>query len=511
MAKSLVLLGLLRGFSPAADSRHTMDHVVGMYVHQHWPYKHPYAARTWTLDDWRGFADGLKQLGYNTILIWPMLETMPDPLTPSDRASLEKHARVIDMLHDEFGMRVMIVLCPNIVANDRASRATFETRHFYYTDRLVNPADPLAVTKMVSWRERLLRYLGRADAVVMIDSDPGGYPGSTTAQFVDLLGQHRRMLDRIRPGMELDYWLFWGWEAWSRFEATGKLLRDEAELQDTLARFVQLNSEPWGLADGLRYAAKLGVADRVISYNYGQIEGEPSLPLTNFGGTGAYEAGAHPGPRGVMGNAQTHCVQLPNIFAFARGAAGEPVTRADYLEFANELIPGRGREIVDAWTALSGNDPSLMRAQGSVVRKIRDGKLTTGRLGGLLFGNPERFLSDLEMQLELKASYEDFLRAAGSGKAVKLALTQLTSAAETWQKQTGFQNRWNWPGLYDALRRVNSPLLNSVLQAELRAAPDGGLELTGVANLATFHHDDETFTTRLISAMRKAAAAIPGH
>src|SRR5579863_6647320 len=59
--------------------------VIGMYVHQHWPYKHPYAARTWTLEDWRGYAGGLKKIGYNTIMIWPMLETMPEPLTPSDR------------------------------------------------------------------------------------------------------------------------------------------------------------------------------------------------------------------------------------------------------------------------------------------------------------------------------------------------------------------------------------------------------------------------------------------
>jgi len=87
--------------------------------------------------------------------------------------------------------------------------------------------------------------------------------------------------------------------------------RPTRKLQDAVERFRELNPEPWGLANGLEYAAKLGLSSRVISYNYGQIEGEPSFPLTNFGGAGAYEAGAHPGPRGVMGNAQTHCVQLP--------------------------------------------------------------------------------------------------------------------------------------------------------------------------------------------------------
>ena len=63
--------------------------IIGMYIHQHWPYNHPYAARTWTVQDYRGYATGLKQLGFNTLMIWPILETMPDPLTPSDESNLE--------------------------------------------------------------------------------------------------------------------------------------------------------------------------------------------------------------------------------------------------------------------------------------------------------------------------------------------------------------------------------------------------------------------------------------
>ena len=82
------------------------DKIVGMYIHQHWPYNHPYCARTWTLNDWKGYAGGLKQIGYNTILIWPVVETMPDPLTPSDKANLEKIRKVIDALHKDLGMRV---------------------------------------------------------------------------------------------------------------------------------------------------------------------------------------------------------------------------------------------------------------------------------------------------------------------------------------------------------------------------------------------------------------------
>ena len=105
--------------APAGEAR---GKLVGMYVHQHWPYHHPYAARTWTLEDWRGYADGLHRLGYNAVLIWPVLETMPEPLTASDRANLRKIAQVIDMLHNQFGMRAYIALCPNVIARDAGRR-----------------------------------------------------------------------------------------------------------------------------------------------------------------------------------------------------------------------------------------------------------------------------------------------------------------------------------------------------------------------------------------------------
>ena len=133
LLSSLIVLTRLAvaALSPTATAP-PADHIVGMYVHEHWPDNHPYAARTWTVEDWKGYAGGLKKLGFNTVMIWPMIEIMPEPLTPSDRASLEKDARVIDMLHHEFGMRVMMALTANVIAdNQAASAATFEHRHFF--------------------------------------------------------------------------------------------------------------------------------------------------------------------------------------------------------------------------------------------------------------------------------------------------------------------------------------------------------------------------------------------
>lgn len=105
--------------------------LVGMYIHQHWPYNQSYAARTWTVEDYRGYADGMKKLGYNMLVIWPVLETMPNPLTASDQQNLAKMKQVISMLHGEFGIRVMLALCPNIVANNQeAGKAAFPEQTF---------------------------------------------------------------------------------------------------------------------------------------------------------------------------------------------------------------------------------------------------------------------------------------------------------------------------------------------------------------------------------------------
>lgn len=481
--------------------------MVGMYVHQHWPYNHPYCARTWTLEDWRGYAGGLKQLGYNTILVWPMLEIIPDPPTPSDRAALEKMSRVIEMLHEEQAMRVYLALCPNVAPDDaEAAKATFEKRHFFYCDQRVNPGDRDAMRHLMERREKVMGPLREADGVCIIDSDPGGYPGSTNQEFVDLLVEHRRLFDRLRPGIELVYWMHVGWLGYNRFYETGVLsFSTDEENTDALSRLMRANPEPWGLANGLPLAEKLGIARRVISFNYGRIEGEPSFPLTNFGGDSAREGGSAPGPRGVMGNAQTHCVQLPNTFAFARGAQGLPVTEADYVAFAEDLIPGQGTRIVEGWKALHGSDSAGMRSLADQLDAVPDSALQPGRLGGLLFGSPRRFLSDLAMQLRMRAAYAALREAEGTPS--REMVRAFSETASAWQAQHGYENSWWWPDLDATLRKIGSPEVNAVLDTQYNpyAPPPPGTPGTPFEFVANSLRFVESFTPRLLAALRQAA------
>ena len=502
MQRSLQWLFLLLFALTANAGSTAAEPLVGMYVHQHWPYKRPYAARTWTLEQWRGYAGGLKRLGYNAVLIWPMVETMPIPPTPSDLAALDKTRRVIDMLHEELDMTVHVVVCPNVAADDElAAQSTFEERHFFYVDRRVDPADPVAVEHLMQGRRQLLGYLAAADAFTLIDSDPSGWPGSTNDEFVALLGEYRELFDRLRPGIELNYWMHAGWPAYSRFYASGEYKRGtDEEFVDAIEKLQELDPEPWGLANGVSHPRPEDVRDRVISFNYGAIESEPSFPVTRFGGDRAEKAGAAAAPRGVMGNAQTHAIQLPNTFAFARGALGMPVGEEDYVRFAEELIPGQGRLIVDAWRTLQGNEPPKMRRLASELDGVAESRPSAGVLEGLLFGSPERFLRDLAYQLRMRAAEEEFYRAVDADEGVGDALGRFASAASAWQRRHGYEDKWRNPRLRQALAAVNADEINVVLDPPIYAE--------GFEKVRQSYYLAETETPRLLDAMKAASSRL---
>lgn len=481
---------------------------LGMYIHQHWSYNHPYAARTWTIEDWRGYLDGLHRLGYNSILIWPMLEIMPNPLTPSDEANLKKIAAVIDLAHENYNMKVSIVFCPNVSPrSEEGSKYTFEKRPFFHTDERVDPADPVAFGKLMEWREGLFHPLAKADGLSIIDSDPGGYPNSTNLDFVYILKAHRRMLDRLRPGIQIDYWAHFGWESYCRFYATGILERGApSEPAQAIALMSKQHMEPWGVASGYgpHLADSIGMSDRVIAYNYGAIENEPSFPFTLFGGDRAYSGGKNGGARGAMGNAQTHCVQLPNTFAFARGAQGLPAETKDYIDFANDLIPGQGKLIVESWQALQGEDVNKMNACAKQLSALKPASLKGGPLQGLLFGDPARFINDLVLQLKTVSTLYD-LRAAVNADAkkdiVKKKFGAFISAADAWQGKHGYSNHWYWPVMQETLAKLKSKQLDATLATLTWVSDEGDTPFDKVKNgLARL----EDYTPRLIASMKKA-------
>lgn len=480
--------------------------MVGMYVHQHWSFNHPYAARTWTLADWRGYLDGLHRLGYTAVLIWPVLEIMPDPLTDSDRQSLEKTRQVIDMAHAEFDLEVHVALCPNVVPRDgEARRYPLAERPFFCCDVRVDPGDARAMEDLLRRRRLLLTPLAQTDGVFIIDSDPGGYPGSTNRQFVDLLVAHRRLLDGLRPGIGLTYWVHVGWQAYCDYYRTGDFRwGTAAEIEETLSLLAAAAPEPWGLANGLEHAQRLGLADRVLHFCYGTVEGEPTYPLTNHAPDQVQLAAQSPAARGVMANAQCHCVQLPNTFAFARLARGQCTDAADYEAFGNELLAGHGTLLRRAWEAPANGDAGEMEDLAQQLETAARGPLTPGALSGLLFGDPGRLARDLGLQLRLRASFLRLGRALSEGTGVTAALGTVVQATTAWQRCHGYRNAWNRPELEDVLRRVGSPALDSALN-RMSYRGEGA---TPFEQIQSGYYRVETFGPRLMAALEETLAGL---
>jgi hypothetical protein len=524
---------LLIGSSMAATAKpvarrpqRLLSNVVAIFMHESWMFDHPYAVATWTLEDWRHFAEGLKELGYNTVMLGPDLSAIPDPLLPSDRAEMDKYRKIIDILHHE-GVNALVTNDPNLIANKLARKFTYQARPYYLTTDRVNPRDAVEMSKMMASRRELLSYLKAMDDLVIIDSDPGGYPGSDDAGFVELMQQHRRMLDSIRPGIELDYWIWSGWKFESDTAAGIKRgMGTQKEFSETLDALKKLNLAPWGLVDGLQSKAliqwagdrktayytgmvkRLGFAPLAMALDYGAIEHEPSMPMTNFGNDIAYESGLRKEPRGVMGNVETPLVQLPNLFAFARGARGLPATEADYVEFAGKLVRGHGRQIVDAWKALWGTDAQAMRTQAQALRSAVSSGVSPGSLGDLIFQDANRFMTDLALQLELKAAFRDLLDAESTRSATNAALKEFTAALSAWHARTGYNGPFggnasaqtDLPAMAVALRKLDLPkvtaVLNSISICKEAICPAGS-----PPNLDVWNRNKERFTANLIGAM----------
>ena len=152
---------------------------------------------------------------------------------------------------------------------------------------------------------------------------------------------------------------------------------------------------------------------------------------------------------------------------------------------------------------MQGYDATEMRTLADRLEKIASGKLTPGRLKGLLFGSPKRFLTDLALQLRYQASREEFCDASENNRAVQKPLTHFVEAAEAWQHQHGFENMWWDSRMQQALRKLNAPALNAVMDIR-HEAPTPSPGKTTFEQVRSNFATIETYTPRLLEAMKTA-------
>jgi hypothetical protein len=186
------------------------------------------------------------------------------------------------------------------------------------------------------------------------------------------------------------------------------------------------------------------------------------------------------------------------------------LTDEDYVRFADDLLNGCGPIIVESWRALAGGDAAKMETLATELQGLAGKDLKPGRLKGLLFGDGRRFLTDLVLQLRLRAAWEGFRTAVERQQNPKDSFDRFAAAATDWQKQHGYENAWQWPGMDETLRRLNSPDINAVLgtQFSIESGPDPASSLSPFEQLQSRFRETETYVTRLLEAMRTASKAM---
>ena len=457
--------------------------MLGMYVHTHWGYNHPYSARTWTVDDWRGYLGALRKLGYDTVKIWPQLDAMPAEPNPSDVAALRLLHEAIDLCHREFGMTASIVLCPNTIGNEKASSYRFRERPYFICEERINPADPIAVDAFLAGRRTQLSFLANADAIAIIDSDPGGYPGSTNKEFVDLVRGQVEVFREHSPGGEFVYWMLAGWESYCRFwarneedgEGQGNMWSDWQgdDFIETLTLMNEVIEPPWsvyGWLDKHTSAIRsIGVPGGAMFYPYGAIEGEPTFPLTNWHPETVAQRVAEWDrdvyAKGIMGNAQTHCVQLPHTGLLAHLAQGGTAATFGLAEFADRILPGTGEQVAAGWQALECGDTARIDAAIAGVESARPSR-HPGDLSDLLFGDAQLFVADLVDNLRIRRGFLELRSAASGGGDIRDALRRFLDAFAPYQGRTGFVDAYGGglaQGLNEPLKTFGNSAVDAVL------------------------------------------------
>lgn len=474
--------------------------LLGMYVHMHWGYNYPYAARTWQLQDWDAYLTGLTELGYNFVQIWPMIDIMPPKLTYSDQAHLEKLGQVIQLAKKK-KMTVFVGASANALGNSKAGNYEFAARPYFVTERRINPAIASEVKELMQARKKFLAPLAEADGFWIIDSDPGGYENSPVSEFVDLFAHHRRLLDELRPGIELVYWMWQGWRG------TVDLTPEWGDApepcwEDALRGLKALNPEPWGILarDPGHFAsvAELGLTDRAIYFPYTGIEGEPNYPMTNYDPQRIRHwmtrIPAENYPRGVLGNAQSHCLQLPHTWFFKQFAQGNSPDKLDLTEFAEKILPQNGKALAQAWEALASDDLGVLKQAMKTLNSLAGQEtFQIGPLSGLYFNQLPRLVEDLRRQIAVQMAIHKLHDCLGKPAEFPNAMNALIQALQSWAERNGFKDRYYGGPFKDMLH----PLLKKIA----REIPHGDVILRALADFET--GDRHNAFDRLFDSLRQ--------
>jgi len=383
----------------------------GFYLHGSWVMEHPFAVRTWERQDFAQMFHMLKHLGFTTVMLWPTPETAPMPLSPEDSATLQGFRPVINDAKTA-GLECWFTYCPNVISKDEVRSLPWKDRSLYASTQVVRLNDESKTKSYLEHRQSVLRLIDNADAYVVIDGDPGGYPGAPIEEYLRILKSDQQAL----PGKRIIPWLWSGWGRdtttkgfWSAPVAppiSASLEAMKKEMPQNL-ELLPGRSHREGWANGRSPVAeteKAGLMSRSTIMCYEAIEFEPTQPSATLQfeiirNVLKQEAQLSSAAQGVFGNSQTPVLVLPNLYYFARGAADfqylDKPERDVLADLARELGDTEGI-LIPAWSCLK---LALADLPAGLAEKVRNLKLDTD-FARSIPGGPQRYVEIIATQVQ---------------------------------------------------------------------------------------------------------------
>jgi len=397
----------------------------GFYLHGSWVMEHPFAVRKWSRQDFAKMFRLMRHLGFNTVMWWPTPEVAPMPLSEDDAKVLRTFRNVVDDAH-KAGLECWLAYCPSVISKEEVRSVPWPERSLYASMQTLRLTDENTAKAYLGHRRKVLKLLDNADAFVVIDGDPGGYPGAPVDEYVRILRNDQQAVPakRVIPCI---------WNGWGRDNKKGGFWTQPVAPHSaaSLAALKRALSEPWELLPGrshrdgwangrvnIEVAEQAGLIPRSTLLCYEAIEFEPTPPAAvlqfDLIRKVLKEEGKFAGRAlGVMGNAQQPVMVLPNLYYFARGAADLSYLEKPQDDVLAELARELGGDpavLIPAWACLQY---PLAKLPADLADRVRSLKLSTDMANDIP-GGPCRYLEILAAQVE---SRRQLLEATSSHPA----------------------------------------------------------------------------------------------
>jgi hypothetical protein len=437
-------------------------------------YNYPFATRAWNREDYNRMFRLLKILGYDDVMLWPMLEAIPAPMSAEDAEALRDYRNIIEDAH-KGNLECWLTQCA--CTTDRTIAAKpWRKRNFYAVRRDVRLDDKSQAERWFQHRAAMLAILNNADKYVTIDSDPGGYAGAKAEDFAKLFQRDRRIIDSVglrAKEQNVVPWVWGGWGIQSWEEPVVLRVARVAREVEVIKSAIKDGWEVMPGRNGGEYGCgrfNMGLVEKagLMPYStlllYDSIEGEPGVPDTKL----QFEdirralrqemryAGA---ARGCFGNCQTAILELPNIYFFVRGAR-DP----SYLDKPDEAVltdlarflGGPPELLVPAWSCLR---LGLDQLPADLPAKLRKAELK-GNAAQYIPGGPQSYLRILAAETD---SHLRVLRACnGPAKSEGEAAQRIADGVRAivdWWKLHGYtfdrdEKEFGWEYVWGSERSV---------------------------------------------------------